>query len=414
MSQGTLFPNLELIAESTSSQEGHPASHSPTPGSVKGFRIRATGGRKWFALLTNSGPLGLLSKMLLGSPTWRSNLYGLIWRGSATGQCGLIFQLRARARHRNGSGSSSWPTPNAGNFNDREEVEHYAARQARIRAEGRGSGFSPPLALAVRDTQGIAWPTPTTQDGTGGGFNQPSQWERNTDPLHVAVVKPLEWTGWPTPVATNAKEAGEAFPRDGGDSLNQAVVKPWPTPHGMADEANPRKQGPSGNELGFAVNQEVKPEDHVPGSLNPDWVDTLQGFPVGWSKPAGPPLVVKPWSTPVAHNATGLPGVNFSPGGDLVRDVTEEQAKPWATPVAENARNYPSATCAFENLNQETLDEAGLEIRSDEQLNPDWVDSLQGFPIGWSKPFGPPLVDKASTHGSLHGSQQNRNSEGSD
>jgi len=94
----------------------------------------------------------------------------------------------------------------------------------------------------------------------------------------------------------------------------------WPTPHGMAVE-NPCQAGPSGNELGWAVNLWPTPtvtsgaqvaDDPTPGqtggttlegavkvteglwrggpatpptkglSLSPDWVCWLMGWPVGW------------------------------------------------------------------------------------------------------------------------------------
>jgi hypothetical protein len=42
---------------------------------------------------------------------------------------------------------------------------------------------------------------------------------------------------------------------------------------------NARRAGPSGNELGRAVNQ----AGATGGSLNPTWVEWLMGFPLGWT-----------------------------------------------------------------------------------------------------------------------------------
>jgi hypothetical protein len=87
--------------------------------------------------------------------------------------------------------------------------------------------------------------------------------------------------------------------------------KMWPTPHGMC-VPNARRAGPSGNELGNAVNRSLWPtptsrdfrsESCSPtyfaereaqtrgktlaweagGSLNPTWVEWLMGFPLGWT-----------------------------------------------------------------------------------------------------------------------------------
>jgi hypothetical protein len=85
----------------------------------------------------------------------------------------------------------------------------------------------------------------------------------------------------------------------------------WPTPHGFSPDV--RSNGPSGNELGRAVNQSMWPTPtgrdwkdgsakacaNVPsngllgreihqhtidtGSLNPLWVEWLMGYPSGWT-----------------------------------------------------------------------------------------------------------------------------------
>jgi hypothetical protein len=85
----------------------------------------------------------------------------------------------------------------------------------------------------------------------------------------------------------------------------------WPTPHGMAKRGAKRKPGPSGNELGRAVNEAERfptptvsdhkgagPLDRRPpgddnlstriarqegGPLNPEFVEWLMGFPIGWT-----------------------------------------------------------------------------------------------------------------------------------
>jgi hypothetical protein len=93
----------------------------------------------------------------------------------------------------------------------------------------------------------------------------------------------------------------------------------WPTPHGMGKPEYKRRQGPSGNELGYAVNRSLEmwptptawlgrrpvhangiaerfwnPDrsnelsdalaaSGTRGSLNPTWVEWLMGFPLGWT-----------------------------------------------------------------------------------------------------------------------------------
>jgi len=119
---------------------------------------------------------------------------------------------------------------------------------------------------------------------------------------------------WPTPRAQDSKHAAatewELSTDHAGtkDSLRVQVVKQaWPTPHGFSKDG--RSNGPSGNELGHAVNAEMRKnlwptptahnakETNAPsetdrntptlaaqagGSLNPDWVAWLMGWPPGW------------------------------------------------------------------------------------------------------------------------------------
>jgi hypothetical protein len=127
----------------------------------------------------------------------------------------------------------------------------------------------------------------------------------------------------PTPPATMADRGGR------GDLLQLVRGNPspsghfrWPTPHGMPKVGQARNPGPSGNELGAAVNrierelwptpttqdyrigmpERYKEEQSMGGrrsnlndavaegktaatggALNPTWVEWLMGFPLGWT-----------------------------------------------------------------------------------------------------------------------------------
>jgi hypothetical protein len=91
------------------------------------------------------------------------------------------------------------------------------------------------LGKSVWEAQGKVrrlWPTPTVQDSKNDGG--PSQWERNSDPLNVAVKR------WPIPTA---------------DDANNAT----------------RQSGQC---------QSLTPEPG--GQLNPQFVSWLMGFPLDW------------------------------------------------------------------------------------------------------------------------------------
>ena len=118
----------------------------------------------------------------------------------------------------------------------------------------------------------------------------------------------------PTPIAHTAKEGfTPSALRRNSPSLLLAAIR-WPTPHGFSPDG--RSNGPSGNELGRAVNRAlyptplasdatkwsnqsreerlkkrnsirlitaVAPEGGAGGSLNPTWVEWLMGWPLGWT-----------------------------------------------------------------------------------------------------------------------------------
>ena len=75
---------------------------------------------------------------------------------------------------------------------------------------------------------------------------------------------------WPTPsVKGNHNRRGSS--ETSGDGLATAV-KLWPTPHRNCSNGA-GEHGDGGKNIQTAVN----------GTLNPDWVECLQGFPIGWT-----------------------------------------------------------------------------------------------------------------------------------
>lgn len=124
---------------------------------------------------------------------------------------------------------------------------------------------------------------------------------------------------WPTPMVNDATGSTHCY--SGGDHDKIALKLPgavrwWPTAHGMGNLENPRRNGPTGNELGRAVTAEgwPTPTARITGAtdaagreggpslaglldqesrnmngkrlalrLNPAWVEQLMGAPEGWT-----------------------------------------------------------------------------------------------------------------------------------
>jgi hypothetical protein len=86
---------------------------------------------------------------------------------------------------------------------------------------------------------------------------------------------------WGTPTANDAKDSQYAYSR--GDKTKPVLKLPgqvqmWPTPTANEDAAgtpNGKMQRMLGNHL------EVRNTGQ--GSLNPDWVEALMGYPQGWT-----------------------------------------------------------------------------------------------------------------------------------
>jgi len=114
--------------------------------------------------------------------------------------------------------------------------------------------------------------------GNGNGAGMP-----------LAVAAKLSASAMPTPTAGDAKASGSAgystaSGRHSGTTLTDATVR-WPTPtsRDWKDGACQSADVESNALLG-----RVALEGTTAGALNPDWVESLMGFPAGWTVTDGP------------------------------------------------------------------------------------------------------------------------------
>jgi hypothetical protein len=146
-----------------------------------------------------------------------------------------------------------WPTPDATQANDGVPWEKFhqgmMERRERVKQaveEGRtkqGSGRSPNLCAAVQNPQ---WATPEAKNHVGYQVGQDGKvWPR----LGSQV------TAWATPQARDAKGAEGRMIREGNHSDLPSQTEVAPTGQWNRDN----------------------------GKLNPRWVETLMGLPVGWT-----------------------------------------------------------------------------------------------------------------------------------
>lgn len=176
--------------------------------------MTVTSGLKCLELYRNSGPLGSLVRMLLGSSIWRSTRCTLTWKTKVTPSRRLLFRL-VPSTPRTGVtdaplSEEKWRTPTATDAEGRWTYASYDAYKRRLEKGKQNS-----LANQVKFQE--LWPTPTTGAGLCGGTGNFQQ------------LKKL-------------KDSGQITEEE-------------------------RRNMSQGNG----------------GQLNPDWVEWLMGFPVGWT-----------------------------------------------------------------------------------------------------------------------------------
>ena len=201
-----------------------PASRSALPGSEEARRMTVTSGLKCLELYQNSGPLGSLVRMLLGSSIWRSTRCTLTWKIKDTPSRRLLFRLAPLTRRTGGTDAPLWPTVRA------KEAGAYQYSQ------GRHDKKVLTLTGAAR-----MWPTPTAEPCGMTARTSGRPLEKSTKlGTQVALAEGMI----PTPLASDYKNRG----------------------------CKDRRR-----------NREFQLQTYVGGQLNPTWVEWLMGFPLGWT-----------------------------------------------------------------------------------------------------------------------------------
>lgn len=101
--------------------------------------------------------------------------------------------------------------------------------------------------------------------------------------------------------------------------------------------------------------------------------------------------VVKHWPTPKAQNASGA-GIHGKGGLDL-----QTATKLWSTPTTQDSKN---ATLPPSQAGRDSLPGDMLRTGASGSLNPDWVECLMGFPVGWTDIDGLPGPVRVKRRGS--------------
>lgn len=165
-----------------------------------------------------------------------------------------------------------WLTPTASNTSTGENTQSFVKRNG-----DRSERCAQSLAAQVNDPN--TWPTPTASMHKGAGKNG-----KMRNRLDYATER------WPTPQARDHKGASKRAKNGEGDDLPNAVKK-YPTPaardykgaNGFDTTQEKLSEGKRSHlgQLPNVVQQENGAA--IQGNLNPDWVEWLMGWPIGWT-----------------------------------------------------------------------------------------------------------------------------------
>lgn len=163
-------------------------------------------------------------------------------------------------------GSRSWKTCQASLVPGMDEFSETWPRSG-MTLSGTASPLPPSAPLTGGTGSGL-WPTATTDSAS----DRSTPYAQGGTPLALAVKM------WPTPTTRDWKdgsaEACQSVPVNG---LLGRVVHQFPTPRAQSAHGS----GPS------RVGNKADLQTIVGGSLNPDWVEWLMGFPIGWTQVPG-------------------------------------------------------------------------------------------------------------------------------
>lgn len=175
--------------------------------------------------------------------------------------------MLARAVYSHGQAAPESPNTNG------SRQESWATATVSCGADKQKNGSMTPKL----DQQVKIWATPRSGKTTD---ENPETWQLRNDKGAVATM-PLgtQVKAWATPRAEDSESCGMRHGRGVADTLT-AQTRIWPTP-----TARDNKSGRGNSEREYS---ELTPmiERSNTGKLNPRWVETLMGLPVGWVMPS--------------------------------------------------------------------------------------------------------------------------------
>lgn len=265
-----LKPSLGKVFETewTSLLVVIPASHSPQQASEPGKMTRDTCGLGSQMELLPCDPESASLKTLKDTSRWDSPASLAIWKKWVTKCRGEYSQRLNAVRRTSANECLSWPSPVASEvrqgFQDRSRG--MKGSQESLTTVVIKHGPVAPVSHSTGGSRPESWSTPTVTDA--------SAMSPEMRPSRIATGRTTEYLArqiqWATPQARDWKEGSN------------------PQPHGLQQIQLPQQAGT--------------------GKLNPRWVETLMGLPVGWTMPSCVnPVIIVPTSCASSETESSQP-----------------------------------------------------------------------------------------------------------
>ena len=315
----------------TSSLEVIPASHSQQQASDSEQKIHDTSGHLSQPELFPCDPESASSKTSRDTSVSDSERSLANWKALVTRLRGE-YSLRVKSAHlTNASGSSSWPTCAArdykgcGNAVTRKDGKHRLDTLEAVVMYGSANWLTPATVQIQRaDMQKrIDYRASIGRQYVPGSLEEQMQQHGQADPVSHSMNGSHQ-ESWATPstmdhinVVRNPEERSPAANKGGCKNLREEVHQ-WATPRtGATDNSRPNNKGgiPLGDQARRAEqwatpqardwkegsnpqphgHQQIQlPQQTGQGKLNPRWVETLMGLPIGWTMPSCmSPLIIE-------------------------------------------------------------------------------------------------------------------------
>jgi hypothetical protein len=206
-----------------------------------------------------------------------------------------------------GSRQGLWPTARSLDGSVNESLETWTARYHRKEAEGINLHRPLPIAVMQEQAKSEEFLTPRTTDwkSTANAPSNPQRVEDGTATLGE-FVHAKQWATPRSGKTTDENPETWALRQAKGNVATMplgAQVKAWATP-----QAKDHKSGHRDPTIVQYKQLNVEVEARATGKLNPRWVETLMGLPIGWTMPScTSPQTIAPMSSDSSAMGLCLP-----------------------------------------------------------------------------------------------------------